>query len=332
MRSRTTRSSPTRAPPTRSGRAPTGRPRDRSYTVRVVNTPPPETGRESNTLYGGGSDFAGFVLRVYKPDRGLDASGGVGLPTLTIVAADGPRTTIPQCPDAGPLDRGLSQVEANAGVALPPPGTGLAFRNPPRWHKFTNNTSLMTDLALDNEATRGAAADPLTDQFDARLPGGGIGETKHNSYAYTGFSPDHGQVLVLRGKAPTAVPTFEGDPTMGSGQLRYWSLCSYSVYTVYYACLDDESIPVDAGGRYTIAVSTPRRGPPTPPPAVASAGSRAAPGHRPTCSSATCSRRRTSRRRCKTWSPVARRSRWASTTRGAPTTPSRAAVERLGCP
>ena len=145
--------------------------RNRSYTVRVVNKAPPESAREANTLYGGGSGFAGFVLRVYKPDRGLDASGGVGLPTLTLVAADGTRTPIPQCPDTPPLDQGLNQVEANAGVGLPPPGTGLAFRNPPRWHKFTNNVSLMTDLALDNDATQGAVADPLTDEFDARLRG-----------------------------------------------------------------------------------------------------------------------------------------------------------------
>ena len=66
---------------------------------------------------------------------------------------------------------------------------------------------------------------------------------------------------------------------MGTGQLRYWSICSYSVTTVYYACLDDESIPVDAeralhdrrvdrrrAARHRYAAP------------AASAGSRAAPG------------------------------------------------------
>ena len=62
---------------------------------------------------------------------------------------------------------------------------------------------------------------------------------------------------MLRGKAPTAPTTHGGDPVMGDGELRYWSICSNQGLsnTRVNDCLFDEEIPLDANGFYTVIVS-----------------------------------------------------------------------------
>jgi hypothetical protein len=64
-------------------------------------------------------------------------------------------------------------------------------------------------------------------------------------------------VLVFHGKAPTTPSTFlPSDTTMGTGQLRYWSMCSNMSTTQYLACVKDDDVALDSSGYYTIAVST----------------------------------------------------------------------------
>jgi hypothetical protein len=43
---------------------------------------------------------------------------------------------------------------------------------------------------------------------------------------------------------------------MGTGQLRYWSFCTNAATTQFLACAQDDQIPTDANGFYTIVVST----------------------------------------------------------------------------
>jgi hypothetical protein len=88
------------------------------------------------------------------------------------------------------------------------------------------------------------------------LPSGGFGDNPDNKYMGTQFTQDYGAVLAFRGKAPTTPRTFDGQTRMGTGQLRYWSLCTNAQTTAYYACHQDDQVPVDRRGYYTIAIST----------------------------------------------------------------------------
>lgn len=235
----------------------------RGYTVRMVNERVPAGARVPNTIYtetadgrkstralGGGS----LTIRVYEADRGRDDTGGVRLPTLSIVAADGTRTPVGDCPAATVPDAGATQAAGNAGLGVPLPSTGLVARNPPRWAKFVNAPTSSTDNAA-NDVIGDAVADPLR-ALTRRFPEGGYAENVHNKYIYTGLSQGYGQVVVLSGKLPTTPRTLEGEPTMGVGELRYWSLCSEIQTSQYLACHNDDAIPVDDAGRYLIAVST----------------------------------------------------------------------------
>ncbi|MGV9410845.1 hypothetical protein ACWDOP_13085 [Nocardia sp. NPDC003693] len=239
----------------------------RSYTVRLVDGRAPETGRPANTLYTTSSDGARstaengalFLIRVYLPDTGADLAGGVPLPAVTLVAADGRRTPAPACAPAGypqpPTDPGT-------GASLfDTPAVGLFGTNPPSWSKFTNLPTAIAGLLFGNEIT-GDTVLPRVQEVTERLgAAGGFFDNPDNKYIATTMDTGLGEVLVLRGKAPTAPRTLDGTARMGAGQVRYWSVCSNNPWsTAVYQCLYDEQIPVDAHGFYTIAVSTgPRR-------------------------------------------------------------------------
>src|SRR4051794_29862559 len=66
----------------------------RDYTV-FIDTGPKPAQRAPNTIYtgtgqNGAPNTSGtFIYRIYIPDKGLDDTGGVGLPTVTVEPADG---------------------------------------------------------------------------------------------------------------------------------------------------------------------------------------------------------------------------------------------------
>jgi hypothetical protein len=43
---------------------------------------------------------------------------------------------------------------------------------------------------------------------------------------------------------------------MGSGQLRYWSMCSNTSTTQYLACVKDDDVALGRNGYYTVVIST----------------------------------------------------------------------------
>ena len=101
----------------------------RSYEVRVLNQQPPPSGspRAPNTLYAKPGPGASIELlyRVYEPDRGLDLTGGTGLPRPVLKMADGSTATgAAACAainDPGPLDPGADRARGDlAGRALNP--------------------------------------------------------------------------------------------------------------------------------------------------------------------------------------------------------------------
>jgi hypothetical protein len=226
----------------------------RDYTVRIVSGQVPPSGRAPNTIYttsadgskSGGAATQRFVLRIYEGDRGQGPEGGVPLPQITLVSADGQRTAIPQCPDTAVPDLGSRQAVANSGSGEPTGvDTGRGGTNPPVWHKFTNFvSSILWVNQFDGSTT------------DGTLPDGGFAENPDNKYVFTTFTQDYGEVLAFRAKAPTTPATYDGEKRMGTGQLRYWSFCTNAQATAYYACHQDDQIPVDKKRFYTVVVST----------------------------------------------------------------------------
>ncbi|MBZ5735755.1 hypothetical protein K8Z61_14775 [Nocardioides sp. TRM66260-LWL] len=238
----------------------------RAYTVRVVNGQRPARAVPANTLYTANVDgskrsvLASVALRIYQPDRGRSRTGDAGLPAVATFAADGtPLVAYPSCPDTSLPDLGLTPTIANAGApaalsaVLGLPSISAPAR--PRWHKYVNLQTTLADQLTENEALD-ALNGPLRGQAEERFPSGGFGENVDNKYVYSLVSGDHGPVLVLRGTLPTVPRTIDGQRRMGTGQLRYWSICTNNALTAYYGCLTDDQVPVDARRRYTIVVST----------------------------------------------------------------------------
>lgn len=233
----------------------------RGYTIDVVNAQVPAR-RQVNTLYttsADGTKTAGgprvnLALRIYEPDRGTGQLGGVALPTLTVVTAEGQRIALPDCGSPNRPDTGDQPAEASAGGPLPV-RTGAFSRSAPVWHKYDNLETSAVDVATDNDAA-GAAEPGLTGITQDRLPSGGFGENVDNKYIYTSIGADQGAVFVVRGRLPRTPRTLDGQRRMGTGQLRYWSLCTENAASQFYGCLNDDAIPTDASGVYTIMVST----------------------------------------------------------------------------
>jgi hypothetical protein len=235
----------------------------RAYTLTVVKGRLPRTGRAPNTIYTENADgtksgnTAAIALRIYRTDRGLDIDGGVPLPSVTSYGADGRRLlAYPGCPDTSLPDLGLTPALASSGLGtLPTGGPSLLARNPPSWHKYVNTQTAVVDEVTDNDVSGPAVRPPLAGLTTTAFPAGGFGENIDNKYVYSLFSRQLGAVLVLRGTLPTFPRTYDGQRRMGTGQLRYWSLCAESQATQYYACRTDDELPLAAGRRYTIMMS-----------------------------------------------------------------------------
>ena len=238
----------------------------RSYTVKVVSgAVPAGAARAPNTIYSTSADgtrtappgTALLIYRVYEPDSGLDLSGGEGLPALTLVDATGGRTPLPRCPDDSlPLTALTQQLAAQgASGSSPLPNTGLGSTNPPQWVKFTNFANGAATGVLDNQDTGGSVYPPVASATNT-LPSGGFFDNVNVAYVVTFYSAGFGPVLAFRAKAPTTPPTLAGWPTMGTGQVRYWSVCTNSSASVVYGCAHDDQVPLDAAGEYTVVIST----------------------------------------------------------------------------
>lgn len=236
----------------------------RDYSVRVIKGQVPQGAREPNTLYTKSQDgsestsetqFVGIVLRVYEPDLGRDDTGDVGLPSLTLVGADGGRTVLPDCPSTGAPIGAVDETLAGSGLAQALPQTDALAYDPPRWFKYVNVFNAQA-VILGSNGLGDQVDNVLLDLTERYLPSGGIIENAHNKYIFTTTSQGYGQVVAFRGRLPVTPRTFDGEPVMGTGQMRYWSVCTEQPTSDYLGCLNDDQVPVDADGRYTVIVST----------------------------------------------------------------------------
>jgi hypothetical protein len=230
----------------------------RDYTAFIEVGPRPEQ-PAPNTLYTGDSQGGTFLYRVYVPDSGRDQKGGVALPRVTLEVADGSGAplSVEQCrelqaPYAQPLN---DLIAGSAGVPDPTAdGDGYPGRNPPSWRLFENFCGAAIDIMLDNES-----GEPFHPGARDRCGNGpGFFSNRDIAYVFTPTSRGFGELLVLRGRAPTFADTRPGPAVMPSGQqLRYWSFCQYEPATQRVIdCRSDDRVSVGPDGRYTIVVST----------------------------------------------------------------------------
>jgi hypothetical protein len=201
-----------------------GPPADQHYTMTIVDGAP-ATGA-SNTISGGsGSVIVGIVtMRVYLPTDPTSRSGGP-LPAASVRSVDGTLRSIPQCA-SGPAVTGASSTPT-IGVSLP-----ISTATPPVFIRQS-----------------GASLLPNPD----------------NAYLAAAVDWTPGKVIVVHGTAPTFPDTRHGVSPAQPSDVRYWSMCTNTdvLPLPVVACAADDSVPLDAQGRYTFVISTPEDRPAT---------------------------------------------------------------------
>ena len=239
---------------------------NRSYRVVVLDRPSPPAGerRKPNTLYAQPEGEAPIELlyRTYEPDRGRDLTGGVGLPRPILTLADGARRRgAALCRAINDPDREipvLTTPEEQWFVAEHAPGcdpdTAPAV-DPPHWKRFFNLNYARVGFALGCSDAAQATHEAMPPGRD----GGAFYSNQDIRYLYTSLSRGFGPVLVIRARMPTHPSTYRHQRRMGTGQVRFWSLCATeSPLTVRTEdCLADRQVPLGPRRRYTIVVSKP---------------------------------------------------------------------------
>src|SRR3954467_13540606 len=219
----------------------------RSYTVHVVQGAPPAK-RPRNTLYTSsadgsrtGSSFL-VALRIYEPDRGLDDTGGVALPTVSINSPGG-TTTLPGC--AMPTEpSGTNDVLAQRPA---PYRSSRGSSNTIDWHKFYN---------LPSAFAVATGQKPLVDLARSTTPKGGFADNPDNKYVSAVVSTATAPAIVIHARLPVPPETFRHAARMQPAQLRYWSICSNELATErFWGCVMDDQLPLTADRTYTIVVT-----------------------------------------------------------------------------
>lgn len=199
-----------------------------------------------------------LIYRVYLPDSQSDAEPS-SLPIPTLVKQDATQVTGQALCDqinnsqryfrmnTLPQSTYASYVKTQGADAK----TNPARRNL-RWEKYLNR-----DLALSIfKYGTPSQADRLDDKDLGEI--GAFYDNRAVKYLVGPINQGFGKVLVLRGKLPTFPNTGSNESTMGTGQLRFWSICQNSspVETRGVDCVHDSELPLAAGRKYTIVVST----------------------------------------------------------------------------
>jgi hypothetical protein len=204
----------------------------RAYTVTLQSDVAPG---QANTLplapAGTAAGAAGYIqYRVYLP-----AHGDFSLvPPVVTFTLGGVSKQVPACPPAT-----MATLSAAPGAAATP------------------------------AATSSAAAQSVEFASPA-LPGGGFPNADSGYLTAVVTPPGNGDVLVIRGKTPTAPREDHPSPWPAAGiDMQYWSLCNYLLTaqlplvanqlpggTVDYGCRHDSQVTLDRHGYYTFVVGT----------------------------------------------------------------------------
>jgi hypothetical protein len=242
--------------PFASGARRDGRRRAYSMSVVAAAAPADPAARQPNTFYAGPSPTVALVYRVYVNDDGTDVAGDAPLPSITLVGADGSRTSGgAACAAVNTPDHDLQTTppitlaQWNALIHTPglDPAVAPSTRTP-FFQRFFNATfNFLGDFRPETRTT-------LTPPDN-----GGAYSNADTRYLYAAVNRRFGPLLVIKGKLPTVPETADGERTMGRGQLRYWSICTNGTPVAGRAfdCASDQQLPLRGDRRYTIVVSRP---------------------------------------------------------------------------
>lgn len=233
----------------------------RNYTLHVVAGPIPAR-RAVNTVYTGSTDptaRVGMSIRNYLADKGLDGTGGVGLPKLTLTLADGTRLQgQAACAQLDPIkNKSTSTFPADQWKSLvaasPDPVNFPAVRKPV-WQRFWNATYSVAGMFVTDPAERAKEYPPKDE--------GGFQSNPDTRYMILPVSLNFGKVITVSGKLPTFPLTLPHATKLrpANAQLRYWSLCTGSspVSGLGYDCVFDQQVPLRRNRSYTLVVSRPQ--------------------------------------------------------------------------
>ncbi|MGJ7513742.1 hypothetical protein ACSFE6_05310 [Pseudomonas baetica] len=193
------------------------------------------------------------LYRIYASDKGLHPTGGVSVPEPVLTLKDG---TVLEGQQACQALQAQQPPRLNvAAIGLPKSQYLSLLNQPGKPDTWPAQETPEWHIQLDRKALIGM----YTGEIDpnARRSEGGFFPNLDNQYIRTIVNNRFGDVLVIRGKAPTTPNTFHGDKRMGGGEMRYWSMCSNQGFanTRVNDCVFDENVPLDAKGYYTIMVS-----------------------------------------------------------------------------
>jgi hypothetical protein len=221
----------------------------RRYLVSIASGPPPAESSQAieNILYGGSSGAGKLGVlgyRVYVPNSGEDASGGVGVPRVTLHMADGGIVQGEDVCDVLTFPFEPPQVLLPADAYAKLRGAADPSRNPPVFRaKYSEQFKVQCDFGGDCGGTP-----PKETGAFANLD---------SDYMYSFLNRQYGEVVVLRGKIPETPKTLDGsDSVFMEQKLRYWSICPYEYYsTAVTECLFEEEVTINEDGFYTIVYS-----------------------------------------------------------------------------
>jgi hypothetical protein len=218
-----------------------------SYTVTVGSG-----ASGANALGVSGSRLVFVVYRLYAPDAGLDRTGGVGVPNVTVVGYDGSVHSLEPCPFAG-----AETSLGNMIVLLAASGfaDGAAFLQ--QFLTASQETGLVTGVC--NPASPGAA--PVL--FGPPTLNPDFFADPQSTYLETpGFCFRANMIIVVRGKAPVFPNTYLGDSIFQPAfdddiQVRYWSICNNDEVVPYpvIGCQADFATKRDSNQSYTYVLS-----------------------------------------------------------------------------
>src|SRR5258708_6594850 len=240
------------------GTRPAGEVHNRVYTTSPDSDPPRNTGHSNAVMYI-------VIYGPYRPDKGLDPGGGEPLPAVTGDLVGGATRLLDSSGCTTKPDPNLGVNDLLTGTSLPqlvPGGPCYPGVDPPAWHKFTN-LATATAYTTDNCLTGSSISGPAVSVTDT-LPKGGFLENLDNKYVSAVLNADaYGPLVVISSRVPTTPDTFNGAPVMGSGQLRYWSMCSNDLATTrFWGCVMDDGLTrLDPQGDYCLVLSNPANRP-----------------------------------------------------------------------
>jgi hypothetical protein len=248
----------TRAASTRTSRAPTATRANRSYTLtmtdgvasdepNIIDAPPTNEGGTGTDLPRVPPDRAADQAPASLPEPVLTLSDGQVLRGDALCAAiNDPQRYFSFQTMPGPVYTGL--------VNLPgaDPAKNPSY-SPVRWEKFFNQPLALSVYRIGTPTAKDRRKDLALGEI------GGFYDNRSVKYAAGPINAAYGKVLVLARQTADHATTGPNVRTMGSGQMRYWSICQNGspVATNGVDCVSDADLkPVlQKDRRYTIVVS-----------------------------------------------------------------------------